>query len=242
MRKVVVPILVVIILGASFILVANIISNTAVAIKNKGFVTVKGFARQKITSDLAVFKATLVQENKDLKACYEKLIDDRGKVEDFLEKLGFSQERIKLYPVQIKEIYKRNERGYKTEKLSGYRLTQNIEIESKNVNKIEKLSIEIAGVMNEGVKMFVAPPEYIYTKLDDLKVEMIGKATANAKERAETIAKKGRFRLGPIASVRVGIFQITPVHSTDISGYGINDTTSIEKEIKSVVEIKYFVK
>ncbi len=57
-----------------------------------------------------------------------------------------------------------------------------------------------------------------------------------------TIAKEGKFRLGPIADVRVGIFQITPKNSTDISDYGINDTTSVEKEIKSVVEIKYFVK
>jgi hypothetical protein len=71
---------------------------------------------------------------------------------------------------------------------------------------------------------------------------MIGKATANAKERAKIIAKQGSFRLGPIASVRVGVFQITPAHSTRVSGYGINDTSSIDKEIKSVVEIEYFVK
>ena len=71
---------------------------------------------------------------------------------------------------------------------------------------------------------------------------MIGRATENARERAQNIAKKGNFRLGSIASVRVGIFQITPLHSTEVSDYGINDTTSIEKEIKSVVEIKYFVK
>jgi len=71
---------------------------------------------------------------------------------------------------------------------------------------------------------------------------MIGRATNNARERAVQIAKKGKFRLGPIASVRVGIFQITPTNSTEVSNYGINDTTSIEKEIKCVVEIKYFVK
>jgi len=71
---------------------------------------------------------------------------------------------------------------------------------------------------------------------------MIGKATANAKQRAGTISKHGKFRLGDVASVRVGIFQITPKHSTKISGYGIHDTSSIEKEIKSVVDVKYFVR
>jgi hypothetical protein len=78
--------------------------------------------------------------------------------------------------------------------------------------------------------------------LDDLKVEMIAKASANARERVEAVRKNGKVRLGPIASVRIGVFQITPVNSTRVSDYGINDTSTIEKEIKSVVGIKYFVK
>jgi len=71
---------------------------------------------------------------------------------------------------------------------------------------------------------------------------MIGKATDNARQRAIKIATEGKFRLGPIADVRVGIFQITPANSTEVSNYGYNDTTSIDKEIKSVVEIQYFIK
>lgn len=71
---------------------------------------------------------------------------------------------------------------------------------------------------------------------------MIGRATNNARERAIRIAREGKFKLGPIASVRVGIFQITPLHSTAVSDYGMNDTSTIDKEIKSVVEIRYFVR
>ncbi|HNX91632.1 MAG TPA: SIMPL domain-containing protein, partial [Candidatus Omnitrophota bacterium] len=85
-------------------------------------------------------------------------------------------------------------------------------------------------------------PQYLYTRMDDLKIEMIGKATDNARRRASVIAREGHFRLGSIADVRVGVFQITPVHSTEVDDYGINDTTSINKEVKSVVEIKYFVR
>jgi hypothetical protein len=242
MRKAIIPILVVVILGVFSILVANILSNTAIAIKNKGLVSVKGFAKQAIKSDLGIFKATIVQEDKDLKMCYEKLTGDRNKVQDFLKELRFSEEKVRFYPVQIEEKYRRDEKGYKTEEIATYRLSQNIEIENKEVEKIEALATEITEVLSKGVRMFVSQPQYIYTKLDELKIEMIGKATANAKQRAETIAKEGKFRLGAISSVRVGIFQITPLHSTEVSDYGINDTTSIEKEIKSVVEVKYFVR
>lgn len=104
------------------------------------------------------------------------------------------------------------------------------------------MSERVSELLDKGVALFIKEPSYVYSNLDDLKVQMIGEATANAKERAEIIAKKGKFRLGPIASVRVGVFQITPLHSTRVSDYGINDTTSIDKEIKSVVEIQYFVR
>jgi len=63
MKKGIVAIVVAVILGLSFILVAKIGSNTAINIKNKGYVTVKGFAKQKITSDYAIFDVEIVAEN-----------------------------------------------------------------------------------------------------------------------------------------------------------------------------------
>ena len=71
-------------------------------------------------------------------------------------------------------------------------------IKSKDVRKIAQLAAEGADLLSEGVKINVYRPDYIYTDLDALKVEMIGKATSNAAERAQTIAKQGRFRLGNI--------------------------------------------
>ncbi len=242
MKKTIMPILVAVILGLSFILVARIFSDTAISIKNKGYVTVKGFAKKEIKSNLGIFEATIVAENKDLKICYKNLTEDKNRAKGFLKQFGIKEDVVEFYPAQIKEKYKINERGYNTDEFINYKLSQKFKIESNDIEKIAELSEKISDLLDEGVKMFVSSPEYVYTGLDDLKVEMIGKATSNAKERAQTMAKEGKFRLGPIASARVGIFQITPLHSTKVSDYGINDTSSIDKEIKSVVEIKYFVK
>lgn len=243
MRRGVVGILVAVILGVSFILVANIVSNTMLSIKNKGYVTVKGYAKQEIKSDLGTLEATIITENPDLKACYAKLAGDKNKVMNFLkDKYRISDKEIELKPANIMEIYKVNERGYNTDEFIKFILKQDLKIESKDVEKIAKLSAGFVDILDEGVKVDINQPEYIYTKLEDLKVEMIGRATNNARERAIKIAKEGKFRLGPIASVRVGIFQITPLHSTEVSDYGMNDTSTIDKEIKSVVEIQYFVK
>ena len=243
MKKGLVAVAVAVILGASFVLVAMIGSDTAVNIKNKGYVTVKGFAKAGITSDLGIFEVTVVAEDPDLKSCYVKLAEDLNKVKIYLGKdFNVTSKELEIKPATIRKVYKINERGYDTDEFVKYVLIQDVRVESSDVNKIAKVAADIVSILDQGVKLRIQDPKYVYTKLEDLKIEMIGKATENARQRAMTIAKEGKFRLGTIADVRVGIFQITPKNSTAVSNYGINDTDSIEKEIKSVVEIKYFVK
>lgn len=242
MKKGVVAISVAVILGLSLIMVARIGSNTAINIKNKGYVTVKGYAKQKITSDYAIFDVEIVAEDPEIKACYAKLASDKKKILDYLVKKNITKQEMEIHPAEVDEEYKVNERGYKTDEFVKYILKQTILVKSEDVQKVKDLSSGIIEILDQGVKVVISKPRYIYRKLEDLKIEMVGRATNNARERAMKIAKEGRFRLGTIADVRVGVFQITPVHSTAVSNYGINDTSSIDKEIKCVVGIQYFVR
>jgi len=243
MRKGTIPVLVAVILALSLVAVAGIISDTAISIKNKGHVTVKGFAKQEIKSDLGILGANITVEGPDLKTCYEVLSANKNRTMDFLKnKHSVADDEVALMPAYIQERYKINERGHDTEELIKYVLNQRLKIVSADVGKIQDISTGLADILGEGIKISVESPEYVYTKLDDLKVEMIGKATNNARERGLRIAREGRFKLGAVSSVRVGIFQITPLFSTEVSDYGMNDTSTIHKEIKSVVEIRYFVK
>ena len=213
MRKAGILILVALILAGSFVLVANIVSDTMLSIKNKGYVSVKGFAKQEIKSDLGILNATIMVEGPDLKTCYSILSRDKKIVENFLKsKYSLTEEEYELQPARIGEEYKINERGFSTEEFLKFSLRQSIKIESGNVEKVARISSSFVDILDEGVKMSSGSPRYLYTKLDDLKVEMIGRATNNARERAIRIAKEGKFRLGPIANVRVGIFQITPTN------------------------------
>jgi hypothetical protein len=229
-------------LGASLVWVARIASDTVVSVKNKGDVSVKGFAKKSIKSDLGVFQATITAENGDLQQCYRDLTAGKEKVVRYLGESGFTAGEVKFYPAQIQEKNKISPRGHTLNKIESYSLSQSVRVESGDVEKIDTLSVRIAELLNEGVKIIVSSPQFYYTGIDDLKIEMVGSATENATSRARVIASKGKFRLGSIASVKVGVFQITPANSTDVSDYGINDTSSILKEIKSVVEIRYFVR
>lgn len=222
--------------------IAKIGAGTALAVKNKGHVGVKGFASQIITSDLGIFEVTLSARSEDLKLAYAKLAEDRDAFVSYISGYDISPAAIGAAPVQVEERNRISDSGHTTNEIAFYIVNQSFRVESKDVAKIARIASEAGDLLGRGITAMIRPPQYLFTGLEDLKIEMIGKAASNARGRAEALAKNGRFRLGSIADVRVGVFQITPLHSTEVADYGINDTSSIEKEIKSVVDVRFFVK
>ncbi len=226
----------------SFVSMAKIVANAAISIKQKGTVQVKGFATQQITSNLGIFEARIQSSNADLKLAYDQLAADKIKVTAFLKKNNVEESIVGWSAVNIEEKYVVNESGHTLNQIYEYVLTQSFEFQTSNVAQVQMLSAAISELLKDGVRLTTYTPVYLYTDLENLKVEMIGNATENAKKRAKIISDKGKFKLGNISQVRVGVFQITPLNSNDVSDYGVNDTTTIQKEIKCVVDIDYFVK
>ena len=108
-----------------------------------------------------------------------------------------------------------------------------------DVAKIKRISLDITSLVNQGISFAVNPPEYYYTKLADLKIEIQADAAKDALNRAQKIAEATGSTLGPISNARMGVLQITPVNSNMVSDYGINDVSSIEKEITAVVNASF---
>ncbi len=84
-------------------------------------------------------------------------------------------------------------------------------------------------------------PEYRYTKLGDMKIQMLAEAAKDAKVRAIQIAASTGARAGALRSARMGVLQINPAGSTETSSEGNNDTTSIEKDVIAVVTASFAV-
>jgi hypothetical protein len=70
-------------------------------------------------------------------------------------------------------------------------------------------------------------------------MELLAEASANACERASRLAGPSRAKLGPMRSASQGVFQVTPVHSNQVSDYGENDTSSRVKIMRAVVTMGY---
>lgn len=125
-------------------------------------------------------------------------------------------------------------------RLSGYSLQQSILVQSGDVDKITKLSQEAASYfIDQGIIFSSQGIEYYYSKLGDLKMDLIAEATSNAKTRAEQIAASTGSGLGWLQSAGIGVFQVTAVNSTDISDYGYYDTSALEKKVTAVVKAAF---
>ncbi len=125
--------------------------------------------------------------------------------------------------------------------ISGYSLRQRLEVRSNEIDKIAQNAREATELINPGILIESNSPQYLSTKLGDLKVEMLGEAAKAAKIRAERIASSTRNQIGTVRSAKMGVMQITAADSTQVSNAGISDTSSIEKDITAVVNIGFAI-
>lgn len=204
-------------------------------------ISVTGSANMLIRSDSVTWDITIARRSADITAAYQELQKNLDRVKSYLRSKGIADGEVVVSQVYTVMLYKKNDEGNDTNEIEGYRLSQTVTVNSKDVDKITQLSREVTELMNEDIAINSSAPQYFYTKIDELKVEMLARATENAKQRAASMAKSTGNRVGAIRSARMGVFQITPPTSTDVSDYGENDTSSLEKKVMAVVSVTFAI-
>lgn len=241
-KKYIALVLVALILSAGLIASTVIATNGLVEIKGTSSITVTGSAKQQLKSDLIVWKGSFSSQSPVMQEAYAKLKVDSQKVKSYLKGKGIDEKDMVFSSIDTNPIYEMNYNGQYTNNIIAYRLYQRVEIKSADVDKLTQISREATELMNEGIEFQSFPPEYFYTKIADLKVSILAEATKDAKNRAEQISQNTGSRIGALKSAKMGVFQITPLYSTEVADYGINDTSSIEKEITAVVTCTFEMK
>ncbi len=204
-------------------------------------IRVKGFAAKSITSDFAIWSANLSVRANSLNEAYDKLERHRKVVEAYLAKENIKPEAIDVSQVRVSTNYKVNNNGYSTNEILDYTLNQSISLESTQLELITNIAKDITSLIRQGINLSSYSPQYLYTKIEDLKIEMLAEAAKNAKMRAENLAINTGSKVGPLTYASQGVFQITPVHSYEVSDYGRFDTQTIEKSIKAVVTMEFAI-
>lgn len=204
-------------------------------------ITVTGSAKKRITSDLALWSAGVSSQAPQLADAYKQLSNDIPKIKQYLLSKGIPEDQMTVSSISTTTLKAKDSDGNETSEITGYSLGQQIEVRSIDVQKIAAIAREATELINQGILIESSAPKYYYTKIGDLKIEMLGEAAKDAKERAERIASSTGNSIGSVKSAKMGVLQITAADSTDVSDYGVFDTTTIEKDMTAVVNVSFAV-
>jgi hypothetical protein len=199
-------------------------------------ITVTGSTKKRIVSDYVVWDASLTAEQSTAGAAVEQLARWTRRVRVFLRDQGVRPGELTLQPISTEIPGSLDQNG---RVLGDYRLTRTFEVDSPRVQAIAAVAEHSSSLLTEGVPLAADPPQYVYTKLPALRPQLLAVALKDAEGRAQVLVAATGAKLGKLRGVDVGVFQVTKPNSTDVSDYGIYDTSTLLKDVTAVVNVTF---
>ena len=159
-------------------------------------ITVTGSARKRIKSDLVVWTAAVTYQAPKVADAYRSLSESVPKVKQYLIGKGIAEDQITISSITTTSLKKTDTNGGETSEITGYSLKQQLEVRSNDVDKIARIAREATELINQDILIESNAPQFYYTQLGDLKIEMLGDAAKDAKTRAERIAASTGNKIG----------------------------------------------
>ncbi|MFM7468112.1 MAG: SIMPL domain-containing protein [Vampirovibrionales bacterium] len=203
-------------------------------------IAVVGSASSTVKSDRAIWSIELNTRLSNESQAYQKLKHDRQTLHAYLTKAGFDPKTDIHWGSVSKTIYYvQTSNGGTTSEVESIGFSQTVNVETSQIPKVQQGAQTINDLIEKGVQLNAMAPRYLYTGLDAIKIDMVGRATKNAKERAEAIAKQTGTHVGGVVEASTGVFQITSPYSTEVSDYGIYDESTVDKKVTAVVNASF---
>ena len=227
-------------IGAAVFLTALVISHAIEKrTHQRDTITVTGSARKPIDANLVVWSLYVTGSAPTAAVAARKLRTASGSVRKFLLGSGIPAAAIERYVVQSERIVERlPRRRFRVH----YEVSQAYEVRTRQIDVVEGAAIQLGSLIERGIEVSAEPLRYVSTELTKAKLDALVAATAEARHRAEVLVQGLGGKLGPMRRTSQGVFQITPRDSTEVSDYGINDTSSREKDVTAVVDATFAVK
>jgi len=197
---------------------------------------VKGLAERRVEANIANWNVKYLVTGKsknELPKLYEQSEKNQKIIVDLLKENGFENSEITIGVID----YTYKEFRDEDQKLvdEKHQLVGSISIETNKVNKVAKVRANLNKLIAQGVDIVNKPPAYRFTKLNEIKPDMLREATKNARIAANEFAENAGVSVGGIRSARQGGFIIRD------AGVNYGDTKKIEKEVRVVANIIFFL-
>jgi uncharacterized protein len=226
-------------IGIAFVVVAQILAGTIRDVRHtRDTLSVTASARVPISANLVTWTLAVASEDVATARAARRERRAVGRVRKFLLSVGVPAEAIRPSVIASEVVVIRLPRH---RRLVRYRVSQQIEVRTKQIDVVEAAATRVGSLLEQGVDVSAEPLAYLSTQLAQAKLTALEQATAEARRRAEILAHGLGGKLGRMRSSSQGVYQVTPRDSTDVSDYGINDTSSRDKDVNAVVSATFAV-
>lgn len=209
-------------------------------------VTVKGGAERDFVSDLVVWKVMIVSHSATPLEGLHDVERQQGVLRSFLEEKGVKAEELAFGPISYAEDvtgYFDSKQDRYVELKNGYNVSQIVTVTSNRVDDVDRVARSVGELIAQDVTVKSDDPQYYYTKLADLKLEMVAAAAEDAMNRASQIAEVSGAKLGALRRSNLGVFQIVGRHTQEDYSWGGNfNTSSKEKTVTITVTSEFLLK
>ena len=190
-----------------------LLSSAAIQVKEyERTVTAKGLSEREYDADIVIWPIQFTQTDNDLTALYNAIDSNTSQIKAFLVSKGIEPDEISFSSPAITD---KSAQQYDNAKIQfRYTALQTVTVHSKNVKRVRDIMGTLSELGKKGIAFtggnFQTQPEYLFTRLNEVKPEMIEEATANARQVAEKFAADSKSRLGKIKRASQGQFSINP--------------------------------
>lgn len=227
-------------LSIAFVWIAHIFSTTIHDAKHTDdTIEITGSARVPIESNLVRWMLTVDGEAATPVEAARRQRSESAAVLAFLRKAGIPTGAISPEVVRSEtETVKVD----KTHTKTTFHVYQAFDVSTGKIDIVEGAAAGVGELLLKGISVDAQPLAYISTDLDKAKLDALTAATAEAKHRGEILVGGLGGKLGRMRATSLGVYQITPRDSTEVSDYGVNDTSSRSKDVRAVVSATFAVK
>jgi uncharacterized protein len=229
------------VLGIAIVATGLILSCTLYGIRamEHNVITATGSAKEKVKSDTVKWTGEIVRRapNGALASGYIQLERDLEALRAFLKGKGVDPSMLEARPVFSQEEVYYGSDGPRS--LGTTMLRQTVVLSATDVEGMTKIASDLKDLIGKGVPVTTLSLEYLYSKLPELRVRLLGGAVKDAKARAGEIAGAGGQSVGDLQSASSGVVQVMAPNSVDVSDYGSYDTSSVDKEVMVTVRATF---
>ncbi len=233
-------------IGLALLAIAVLLGSVAIgrgirARGNNNVVTVTGSAKQQVTSDFAIWDLSVTSQQTEAAAAAKQLAGWTATIRSFLAGQGIQPDEVTVQPVSTQVINPTNNNGTSTEVI-GYQVTRNFEVRSARVAVVAKTAEASASLIVHSIPLQAQPLQYVLTKLGNIRPRLLAEAVRDAQTRGKVLVEASGAKLGKLRDVQVGVFQVTSPNSTQVSDYGVYDTSTLRKDVTAVVNVTFALK